>query len=175
MKEDISDNSLHWFVGYVKSCQERSAAKTLEHFGVASYIPIQKVKRQWSDRVKLVDRLVIPGIVFVRCTFADRLRMLESVRAIYAYITDGPHNPAVVSDAEMEAFARMVADSSLEVNTCPADLAKGDRVKVISGPLLGLECELVRVMDKSCLAVRLNGVGTVVMEISLDAVKKIDK
>lgn len=174
MKEDLSDNDLHWFVGRVRSCQERTAAQSLASYGIRSYVPVQKVRRQWSDRIKVVDRLVIPGLIFVCCTFADRLRMLEAVPAVYSYISDGgAHHPAVVPDAEMDTFVRMVADSSLEVNRGPVRLEEGDRVRVVDGPLVGLECELVSVMDRTCLAVRLNGVGTMLVEISVDSVKKI--
>lgn len=174
MKEDLADRDLHWFVGYVKSCQERRAAEEFASRGISTYVPVQKVRSRWSDRVKIVDRLVIPGLIFVRCTFSDRLRMLESVRMVYGYITDGgPHNPAVVRDAEMETFVRMVSNSSLELSRGPQHLSAGDRVRVIDGPLTGLECELVKVADKACLAARLNGVGTMLMEISPESVKKI--
>jgi len=144
----------------------------LAQFNIATYVPTQKVKRRWSDRVKVIDRVVIPGYIFVHCSFADRLRMLEAVRSVYGYITDGPHQPAIVPDSELEAFARMVSDSGTEVIRYPDDLAKGDKVKVVSGPLEGLECELVNVMEKSCLAVRLHSVGTMLVEISLDCVRK---
>ncbi len=52
-------------------------------------------------------------------------------------------------------------------------LAPGDRVRVMSGPLTGLECDLVSVGGGRCLAVSLGPLGTATMDLDLESVEKI--
>lgn len=57
-----------WLVAYVQSCLEKKTAERLKAMGVEYYLPIQSEIRQWSDRRKKVDRLVIPMMIFVHVT-----------------------------------------------------------------------------------------------------------
>lgn len=52
-----------WLVAYVQSCLEKKTAERLKAMGVEYYLPIQSEIRQWSDRRKRVDRLVIPMMI----------------------------------------------------------------------------------------------------------------
>jgi hypothetical protein len=46
-------------------------------------------------------------------------------------------------------------------------------VRVLDGPLAGLECELVSVGGGRCLAVRLGLLGTATMDLDIQTVEKI--
>lgn len=167
---------LHWYVAYVKSCQERNVASGLSRIGIENYLPIQREVRQWSDRRKIVERLLLPRLIFVRCTGSERVRTLEEIPYLYKYITvSGAYTPAVVRDSEMEAFRAMVDKSGRPVAVSDIKLAPGDHVRVISGPLSGIECELVAVEGRRCLAVRLGSLGTATMDLSVDSVDIIDR
>ena len=61
-----------WLVAYVQSCLEKKTAERLKTMGVEYYLPIQSEIRQWSDRRKKVDRLVIPMMIFVHVTPQER-------------------------------------------------------------------------------------------------------
>ena len=65
-------DTLYWFVAYVRSCQERRVADLLAAQGFEAYVPIQKERHKWSDRFKIVDRLVLPRMVFIHTTKALR-------------------------------------------------------------------------------------------------------
>lgn len=47
------------------NCEKR-VAKRLEDLGVVNYVPTPKEVHNWSDRRKVIHRVVIPSIVFVR-------------------------------------------------------------------------------------------------------------
>lgn len=167
-------NDKHWFVAYVKSCQERKTAEMLSALGYEHYLPVQRELRQWSDRKKLVERLVLPRMIFVRCTPAERIRTLEEVSNIYRYMTSkGPYTPVIIPDNQMEAFRNMVERGTRKVEVMQAPPVPGDKVKVISGPLAGLECEVVAVSGRRCFVVRLEAIGAATMDIALDTVEKI--
>lgn len=163
-----------WFVAYVKSCQEYKTAEALAVRGYQYYLPVIKELRQWSDRKKVVNRLVLPHMIFVWCRPSERVRTLAEIRTISAYmVSRGPHTPVVVPEDQMKAFRSMVDNGGREVRVTDEELAPGDRVRVVSGPLSGLECELVSVSGRRCLAVRMGLLGAATMELASDTLEKI--
>jgi len=160
-------SALHWYVGLVKPYQERKCAEALTKLGVAHYLPVQREKRKYSDRVKEVERLILPRMIFVRTGEARRIQLLSDVYGLYAFMNDGgPYHPAIVPDRELDEFRFMVEHSEGKVEISSQPFAPGDRVKVIAGPLKGLECELTSVGEKRCMAVRIGRVGTAFLTFS---------
>lgn len=169
-----TDNTLSWFVAYVKSCHEKRVASTLEAMNVEYYLPIQQVRRKWSDRVKIIERMVLPRIIFVRTTLNDRVELLDKVSSMVGYMTShGAYTPVVVPDRQLELFRFMVEKSDENVYIETGPLSPGDHVRVKEGPLEGLECDLVEVDDRRCIAVGLGAIGNATLEISPDKLEKV--
>ena len=171
------DKDKHWYVAYVKPFFERRIADELTSLLYSVYLPVQKEVRQWSDRKKLVDRLVIPRILFIHSTPAERESLLKESRFhedIHFLTKSGPHTPAVVPDKEMDAFIAMVEHGRQVKVSDSSGFSRGDKVRVVSGPLSGLECELLSIDSRRCLAIRLNGIGTATMDLGLDTIEKIE-
>lgn len=163
---------IFWFAAYVRSCQERKVAQSLASKGIETYVPVQKVKRQWSDRVKQIDKILLPGIVFVHCDKTVRPTVFNMAGGICGFLsdrTDPNHRALVVPDRQMKDFIRVVnamnGEEELEVLGC--DIAAGDMVRVIRGPLSGFVCECVQVRSRRKLIVRLGLLGSVA--VSVDA------
>lgn len=168
------DDKPHWFVAYVYSCRERKASEELAAMGVAYYLPIQKVRRKWSDRTKIVDKLVLPRIIFVHSTYRERLLTLQNCKSLRSYITTGgPHTPAVVPDAEMETFIAMVDSCFDEVVVTDQKLHPGERVVVTAGPLRGMEFELTTIHGRTCIASSLGKLGTATVAFDASIIKKV--
>ena len=141
--------------------------------GVEYYLPIQSEIRQWSDRRKKVDRLVIPMMIFVHVTPQERPLPL-TLQAISRYmVLRGESRPAVIPEEQMERFRFMLDYSPEAVEICSTPLAAGDAVKVIKGPLAGLEGELVMIGGKSKVAVRLDMLGCAHVDMPIGYVEKI--
>ena len=164
----------YWFVGCVKSCQEKRVAEVLRAFGVDHYLAVKKVVRQWSDRRKVVDSLVIPRIIFVHCTEAKRLEVLKRIPALYCFMC-GPEKGKVarVPQKEMDDFMAMVEGSTRPIGIESGEIAPGDMVRVITGPLAGNECEVVRMGSSHFYIVRLPMLGAATMSVADDTVEKI--
>ena len=161
-----------WYVACVRSCQEKNVAETLAARGVEYYLPVRRELRRWSDRRKLVECLVIPRFVFVRCLDSERVGIMEAEPRIWRFLPDAG-KAAVVRDEEMEAFRRMVENGTGALRFSGRPLAPGDRVRVTSGPLTGLECELLNVGAERCLAVRLGLLGAATMDLELETLERI--
>ena len=161
-----------WLVAYVQSCLEKKTARRLAAIGIECYLPVQSEIRQWSDRRKRVDCLVIPMMIFVHVTPQERPLPL-SLQAVSRYmVLRGESTPAVIPDEQMDRFRFMLDYSPEAVEMCSAPLAPGDAVKVIKGPLAGLEGELITVNGKSKVAVRLDMLGCAHVDVPIGFVEK---
>lgn len=167
----MESTDLHWYVGCVRSCQEKNVAASLQKMAVGCYLPVRREVHKWSDRKKVVETLVIPRYVFIHCSESRRMQVLKAEPRIWAFLSlEG--RPSVVRDTEMEAFMKMVENGrSLKLHSAGA--LPGDRVRVVEGPLAGIECELVRIDGNRCLAVSLGALGTATMELDIDSVERI--
>lgn len=172
----MTKSDRHWYIAFVKSCQERKTAETLSKMGVENYLPMQREVHQWSDRKKVVVRLLLPHLIFIHVDDIERRKLLQEVYGIYACMMDrSTGKPAVVRDKEMASFMAMVEHSGLPVQMNSEPLAPGDKVKVLNGPLKDMEYELVRVSGRRCIAVRLDFLGVAMIEFSAENLQKIEK
>ena len=166
---------VHWFVLFVRSCQEKTVAKRLGEEGIEYYIPIRRELRQWSDRKVWKDRILMPRTVFVHCTECERLQILkDNLYADYYMMDRLTKLPVTVPEDQMELFKRVVGGAAAPVEFHPADaFAPGDMVRVVEGPLKDMECEITSIKNHSYLCVRLGLLGVALTEISASSVEKI--
>jgi len=66
-----------WFAIRVRPKHEKAAALNLGRQGFEEYVPLHRVRRRWSDRVKELDAVLFPGYIFCRFPRHDRLRVLN--------------------------------------------------------------------------------------------------
>ena len=67
-----------WFVAIVNSRHEKSVAEKLQTTGLETYVATQKEMRVWANgRRKIVDRVVVPSMVFVKCTEQERRKIVN--------------------------------------------------------------------------------------------------
>lgn len=142
--------------------------------GVEFYLPIQRVRRNWSDRIKITERMVLPRLIFVHTTLDYRIELLNQIPSMLGYMTTkGAYTPVVVPDRQLDLFRFMVehAEENVFIETGP--LHPGDHVRVKEGPLEGLECNLVEVDNRRCIAVCLGAIGNATLEISSEQLEKV--
>ena len=70
-------------------------------------------------------------------------------------------NFLIVPDKQMNDFMFLLDFSDSTVEVINEELKRGDRVRVIKGPLIGLEGELLRIKGHKRVIVRLEGVVSV--------------
>jgi transcription antitermination factor NusG len=136
-------SALSWFAIRVRPKHEKAAAVNLGRQGFEEYVPVHRVRRRWSDRVKELDAVLFPGYIFCRFPRHDRLRVLNSpsVESIVGFgKTDIP-----VDDAEIQAVRALVA-SGRPLAPWPF-LRIGQNVAIDSGPLAGLRGVVLRDQD----------------------------
>ena len=163
-----------WYVGYVRSCQERRVAAALQAAGEEYYLPIRKERRKWSDRVKTVEVILLKGMIFIKTDNARRIKLLQGIYGLCAFMADrSTHQPVTIPDSQMEAFMFMVDRSSRPVMISTEQFSIGDKVRICCGSLEGLEGELMRVGSKHRLVLRLQHQLSAMVDVEVSDVEKI--
>ena len=129
-----------WFALYTRHQHEKSAAEILSGKEVKVFLPLYKAAHRWKDRVKQVFLPLFPNYVFVFTGPDERGRIL-STPGVYDFVRRGG-SPASIPSEEIEAVRRVVA-SGASVEPHPY-LRCGDRVRLKTGPMEGVEGILVR-------------------------------
>lgn len=130
-----------WYVAIVNHNSEKNAAQSLSHLGYTTYVAAQPEMRVWANgRRKLIDRVVIPSMVFIRCTEQERLRAV-TLPFIFRFLSDraaGPRTVATIPDAQIDTLRFMLGNSDNPVDLQPRAYNIGDLVKVVRGKLKGI-------------------------------------
>ncbi len=130
-----------WFALQVRTRQEASVSQQLNGQGYERFLPLYKLRKRWSDRIKEVNAPLFPGYLFCRFNPQDRLPILKTPGVIQ--IVGFNNGPAAVDEAEIRSIQTLVT-AGVPHQPWPF-LAAGDRVRIESGPLLGLEGILIDV------------------------------
>lgn len=162
-----------WLVAYVKSCMEKKTVERLRAMGIECYLPVQSEIHQWSDRRKRVDRLVLPMLVFVHVTPLERPLPLTLAAVLRYMVLRGQRTPAVIPDDQMERFRFMLDYSPEAVTFSPATFEPGDSIRVIKGPLSGLEGEMVTLNGRYHVLVRLDLLGCAHVEVPVGYIERL--
>jgi transcription antitermination factor NusG len=146
------DTTREWFAVQAHAGRERFCAHHLQTRGYTVFLPCYAEHRQWSDRVKRVERPLFDGYVF--CLIGDHvLGRIVTTPGVVRIVGDG-RKPLSVDRAEIEAIKRVVEAG---VSAEPWQyLQAGDRVRVDMGPLRGTEGIVVRMKNRHRLIISLS-------------------
>ena len=140
-----------WYAVWTRSRQEKSAAAILATLGVQHYLPLKSEVRQWSDRKQPVTVPLFSGYLFVRIVSARNRRLDVLKTPGIAGFVGNQTGPLPVPDQQIEDI-RTVLETRVECNVFPL-LNEGDCVRVVRGPLTGVEGRLVRTNSSTRLSI----------------------
>ena len=172
---DREAHSKRWIAALVQSCTEKRVGKRLDKMGVENYIPTQMEIHQWSDRKKKEERIVIPMIVFIHTDEMTerRLRMETFIRKILSF--PGQWKAAVIPDSQINRLKFMLRHAETSVELVEQSLQVGETVRVVRGPLKGLEGEICMAKDdKPMVAIRIDCLGYACVNIEKSDVEIIN-
>jgi transcription antitermination factor NusG len=130
-----------WYAIQVRARQELLVSDYLNGNGYEWFLPQYTLRKRWSDRIKQVDAPLFPGYLFCRFNVFDRLPILKIPGVIQ--ILGNQRQPIPVDEQEIKAIQSLV--SSGVPNEPWPYMALGDKVRIESGPLRGLEGLLAEV------------------------------
>lgn len=131
-------NGEAWYAVWTRSHCERLVAEQLSARGFAPFLPEVSMRSARIGESRFVHTPMFPGYLFVRDAMSKhRYIELLKVRGIVRVLEDGWTRLTRVPDADIDAIQRLV-DSGVPVFAHP-HLRQGDRVRVVDGPLSGVE------------------------------------
>ncbi len=144
-----------WHALYTRHHHEKSVAQALAGKGFTVFLPLYAAPRKWKDRTKIVTLPLFSCYVFIQGGVRRYLDIL---------ITPGVHcfvcsagSPAIISPREIESVRRAV-ERCVKIEPHPF-IKRGDRVRVKTGPLQGVEGILVRKKNFSRLVLTVELLG----------------
>ena len=139
MFELYSPPELRWYALYVRVRHERAVERQLAEKGLEAFLPYFTARRKWADRLKTVEFPLFPGYLFCRFTPQQRGLVLSAFGVVR--IVGFGNQLMPVEDGEILALQQTVRAG---VACEPEPYVKvGERVRVGSGPLCGVEGILV--------------------------------
>ena len=142
-----------WYVLHVKPRTEKKLNDFLAAMGVFHYLPLVR-KETKVQRRKVVRHLpVFPGYVFTRLFPDERIRALGTRNVVRTIPVAEPRR-MIHQLRQVEHACRLPTDLRLVEN-----FAAGEYVRVISGPLRGLEGQVRRIGNATSIVLMVDILG----------------
>jgi len=141
-----------WYAVHTRSRFEKRVAADAAAKQIGAYLPLARSVRRWKDRMKVVELPVFSCYVFLRFTDCEETRLSVLRTAGVLRILGDSRGPEPIPDEQIEAVRRIVAGRPFAVHPL---LREGAPVRVIRGPLKGVEGLFVRSKSAGRLVVSL--------------------
>ncbi len=130
----------HWYAVFTLPQNEKSTARQLRLRDVEAFVPTYESLRVWKNRQRVKLELpLFPSYLFVRICRSQRSRVLAAPGVLR--IVGNRLDPVPVPDTTIDFLRSGLFAKSIEPYS---ELVVGERVRIRSGPMQGLEGVLVR-------------------------------
>jgi transcription antitermination factor NusG len=140
----MSGDNKTWYAVYTKSRWEKKVFDVMTREGIEAYCPLNKVRRKWSDRVKLVEEPLFKSYLFVRVPEEEQVRVRKVSGVVNFVYWLG--KPAVVRDREIQIIRKFLSDHE-EVWAEPLTLQQGAEVTIRHGAFMDRKGKIVKVFN----------------------------
>lgn len=160
-----------WYALYTKSRHEKFIDGQLKKRSLTSFLPLQKLRRRWSDRFSTVEEPLFKGYVFVKTNPFQRKHVL-AIKGAVKFVSAG-RRPIAITEKEISSI-KILVENQAELEPYPY-LREGDRVVVRRGPFKDTEGYIIRKNSKDCqLVVSIDSImRSVSLKIDASLVEKI--
>jgi transcription elongation factor/antiterminator RfaH len=125
-----------WYVATTLPRKERVAAANLANQNTRSFAPVQLETRRHARQFRTVLAPVFPGYIFVALDVArQRWRSVNGTLGVQRLVTDG-ERPLAVGAGIVETLIQSSGPDGALIYRGD-DLATGDKVALVAGPLAG--------------------------------------
>lgn len=169
MAENSNSNlNVEWYVMRVTYQRELVARRLLEEMGIVCFVPTEKVKkRKTGGGYKYQEVARLHNYIFVHTSQAVLQEIKNTkipyLRYIMAKDESGRSVPQFVPVDQMESFMDICSSSGAKVLACDVKFRAGDKVRILVGPLKGVEGVYVRTASRheKRVVVQIEGVAAV--------------
>lgn len=131
----------NWYAVYTKPRWEKKVFSLLSEKGFTTYCPLNKVRRRWSDRYKVVEEPVFKSYVFVNIR-DEEISKVKQENGVVNFVYWN-NRPAVIRNEEISLIKRFLNEYDY-IEASPVDLKPEQRVKIMNGVLMDNEAVVVK-------------------------------
>jgi transcription antitermination factor NusG len=153
-----------WFPLHVRARHERTIRDEMMKQGYEVYLPMVKKRRRWSDRYKIIESPLFSGYLFVRMDRRLKYYVLEipGVQGFIIFKGEMAHVP----DFQIDFIQRML-ERPETFDVVNKIIKTGHRVRIISGPFIGMKGIVKDLKNKSRFYVTIDHIQhTLSIEVS---------
>jgi transcription elongation factor/antiterminator RfaH len=168
VRASLSD--AHWYAIYTRSRFEKKVHRDLEKSNFHVFLPLIKVKKKWSDRIKTISEPLLPSYVFVKL---DR----QSIPKLSFYtgvvrLVSFDRKPCEVRDEEIQLLEQI---TTFGINIQQAMHCEiGDKVRITQGPLKGWEGNVEAKKGQSRIVFQIASIlQCISVEVSMGDVERV--
>ena len=160
-----------WYALYTRPRAEKQVAQRLVEASVETFLPLQRTFRVWSDRKKLVEKPLLSSYVFVK-TYSKHFPKIYNTPGVVKFVTFEGH-PVPIPQNQIDNL-RLLINSDAKIEVSSEIFAQGDNVEVISGSLVGLTGELIKIGSKNRVIIRIDRLDqNLILKIPMTFLRKI--
>jgi transcriptional antiterminator NusG len=159
-----------WFAVFTVPRHEKRVEEHFRRKSVESFLPLYATRRQWKDGTKTTLQLpLFPCYIFVRIGYDARVRVLETPGV--RWIVGSKRLCVPVPDCYIHWLQEGLGKRIVEPHPY---LAAGTRVRINSGPMVGLEGVLLRNKNNCRVVLTLEMImKSVLVEVAADEIEPV--
>jgi transcription antitermination factor NusG len=153
-----------WYAVYTKPRWEKKVHKLFDEKGLENYCPLNKVRKKWSDRIKVVEEPLFKSYIFVKISEAEKTKVRMTNGVVNFVYWQG--KPAVVKEKEINIIKKFLYEYE-NVTAEPVTLRSDMKIKIQQGMFMDNEATIKKVLN--------NKVQVIIESIGFSLVAVIDK
>ncbi len=156
-ERSVESAPMFWYVAHTRRFREEIKVRDLlTGMGVDCYVPT--VKRRKTRGGGTYEAPAVPNLVFVHTCRKEALELVNLRLVPMSYMKDcATRTLMLVGEKEMDSFRRVFEASIEEGGLVDRPLAVGDKVRVVKGPLQGVEGNVLELQGKWYVVVGICG------------------
>lgn len=146
-------NEAIWFVAHTRPRREKKLKQYCEREGFHAVLPCFRTVRKYRGKTVVFFKPLFPGYLFIQLTLDQRQKVAQN-----------DHVARLLTVPDQATFARQLEEilkaleTELEIVLAP-EIGAGQRVKIRSGPLKGMEAWVEERYGVSTVLLRLDFIG----------------
>ena len=179
-RKHIMENK--WYQIYTQPQAEKKLYNKITAFGCQAFLPIRKVKRQWSDRVKTIEEPAFKSYIFAKLNY-NEMRYVERLSQFAFFVSyggsinsAGQKNDKIypyITDKTVEQIALVLIEHP-QASMLDNKLIKGDTIVITEGSLKNYKGNLLCQPSGNKVAIKLHGLKqSLIITVPMDLLKKI--
>ncbi|MEQ8703240.1 MAG: UpxY family transcription antiterminator [Phaeodactylibacter sp.] len=170
----LSQLEARWFAVYTNYKREKMVARHFERKGIEYFLPLQKVTRRYTRKVKHLELPLISCYIFVKIEKKQYIPVLETQDVIK--FVRFARNLISIPQTEIDIM-RLVVGEGIEVEALESkslNLCSGDEVEILGGNLTGMKGILIDRKNDKNFVIELDNMGfSLIMDIDPALLRRI--